>query len=167
MMQTLNKINMKTIKYILNSEKQTKEIAEKFSKAISLPLIVGLKGDLGVGKTAFIRSFIKLYNKDEKVKSPTFSLVEEYIYDKISIIHADLYRIKKNEKYYLNFEDYQSKNSLILIEWINNDQKFMAYSDIIIDINILDKKNQREIIFYAFSEVGTKIIKNIENAFKK
>ena len=167
MMQTMNKINMKTIKYILNSEKQTREVAEKFSKAISLPLIVGLKGDLGVGKTAFIRSFIKLYNKDEKVKSPTFSIVEEYIYDKISIIHADLYRIKKNEKYYLNLEDYQSKNSLILIEWINNDQKFMAHSDIIIDINILDKKDQREIIFYAFSEEGEKTIKNIENAFKK
>ena len=103
----------------------------------------------------------------EKVKSPTFSIVEEYIYDKISIIHADLYRIKKNEKYYLNLEDYQSKNSLILIEWINNDQKFMACSDIIIDINILDKKDQREIIFYAFSEEGEKTIKNIENAFKK
>ena len=166
MMQTMNKINMKTIKYILNSEKQTREVAEKFSKAISLPLIVGLKGDLGVGKTAFIRSFIKLYNKDEKVKSPTFSLVEEYIYDKISIFHADLYRIKKNEKYYLNLEDYQSKNSLILIEWIDNDQKFVACSDIIININILEKIDQRDIQFSSFSEKGEEVIKNIENAFK-
>ena len=60
MMQTMNKINMKTIKYILNSEKQTREVAEKFSKAISLPLIVGLKGDLGVGKTAFYKKFYKI-----------------------------------------------------------------------------------------------------------
>jgi len=167
MMQTMNKTNMKTIKYILNSEAQTREAAKKFSEAISLPLIVGLTGDLGVGKTAFIRSFIKLYNKDERVKSPTFSLVEEYIYDKINIIHADFYRIKENEKYYLNLEDYQSKNSLILIEWINNDQKFMTFSDIIIDINILDKKDQREIVFSGFSEKGKKIIKNIEDVFKK
>ena len=167
MMQTMDKTNMKTIKYILNSEAQTREAAKKFSKVISLPLIVGLTGDLGVGKTTFIRSFIKLYNKDERVKSPTFSLVEEYIYDKINIIHADFYRIKENEKYYLNLEDYQSKNSLILIEWINNDQKFMTFSDIIIDINILDKKDQREIVFSGFSERGKKIIKNIEDVFKK
>ena len=94
-MQTMNNINMKTIKYTLSSEKQTQEAAKKFAKAISLPLIVGFRGDLGVGKTAFIRSLIKLYKKDERVKSPTFSLVEEYIYDKINIVHADLYRIKK------------------------------------------------------------------------
>ena len=166
MMQTMNNINMKTIRYILSSEKQTQEAAKKFAKAISLPLIVGLRGDLGVGKTAFIRSLIKLYKKDERVKSPTFSLVEEYIYDKINIIHADLYRIKKNEKYYLNLEDYQSKNSLILIEWIDNDQKFVACSDIIIDINILEKIDQRDIQFSSFSEKGEEVIKNIENAFK-
>ena len=165
-MQTMNNINMKTIKYTLSSEKQTQEAAKKFAKAISLPLIVGFRGDLGVGKTAFIRSLIKLYKKDERVKSPTFSLVEEYIYDKINIVHADLYRIKKNEKYYLNLEDYQSKNSLILIEWIDNDQKFVVCSDIIIDINILEKIDQRDIQFSSFSEKGEEVIKIIENAFK-
>ena len=164
MMQTMNKINMKTIKYILNSEKQTREVAKKFSKAISLPLIVGLKGDLGVGKTAFIRSFIKLYNKDEKVKSPTFSLVEEYIYDKISIIHADLYRIKKNEKNYLNYPDYISENSLIIIEWVKNDKKIMLKSDIIIEINIMGK-DQREINIDAISIKGKSVIQNIKNVF--
>ena len=140
MMQTMNKINMKTIKYILNSEKQTREVAEKFSKAISLPLIVGLKGDLGVGKTAFIRSFIKLYNKDEKVKSPTFSLVEEYIYDKISIIHADLYRIKKSEEIDQLGIFNDTANLIKIIEWPQL-IKTNIVDKLEISLNYSDKKN--------------------------
>ena len=145
MMQTMNKINMKTIKYILNSEKQTREVAEKFSKAISLPLIVGLKGDLGVGKTAFIRSFIKLYNKDEKVKSPTFSIVEEYIYDKISIIHADLYRIENsNEIDALGIEDILY-NGAVLIEWPDKIKNKLNYNILEIKIKILNNSRTASI----------------------
>ena len=155
------------MKYVLNSENETQELVEKFTKEISLPLIVGLQGDLGVGKTVFVRSIIKSYNKNERVKSPTFSLVEEYQYDKIDITHIDLYRIRKNEKYYLNISDYQNEKSLILIEWINNDKKLMNYSDIIINIAILDSKETRIIEFSANSKNGKKIIQNIENEFKK
>ena len=75
------------------SQSDTKTIAKKFSLIMKLPLIVGLEGDLGVGKTEFVRSFIQIFNTKERVKSPTFGLLEEYEFKDITIIHADLYRI--------------------------------------------------------------------------
>ena len=66
------------MKFKIKSEKDTETLAKKFNQSISLPIIVGLNGELGSGKTVFVRSLIRAYNKNEKVKSPTFSLVEEY-----------------------------------------------------------------------------------------
>ncbi len=150
------------MKFKIKSEKDTETLAKKFNQSISLPIIVGLNGELGSGKTVFVRSLIRAYNKNEKVKSPTFSLVEEYKFNKINIIHIDLYRIKKNEKNYLNYPDYISENSLIIIEWVKNDKKIMLKSDIIIEINIMGK-DQREINIDAISIKGKSVIQNIKN----
>ena len=152
------------MKFKIKSEKDTEILAKKFNQSISLPIIVGINGELGSGKTVFVRSLIRSYNKNEKVKSPTFSLVEEYKFKKINIIHIDLYRIKKNEKNYLNYPDYISENSLIIIEWVKNDKKIMLKSDIIIEINIMEK-DQREIKIDAISIKGKRIIQNIKNVF--
>ena len=152
------------MKFKIKSEKDTETLAKKFNQSISLPIIVGINGELGSGKTVFVRSLIRSYNKNEKVKSPTFSLVEEYKFNKINIIHIDLYRIKKNEKNYLNYPDYISENSLIIIEWVKNDKKIMLKSDIIIEINIMEN-DQREIKIDAISIKGKRIIQNIKNVF--
>ena len=152
------------MKFKIKSEKDTEILAKKFNQSISLPIIVGINGELGSGKTVFVRSLIRSYNKNEKVKSPTFSLVEEYKFKKINIIHIDLYRIKKNEKNYLNYPDYISENSLIIIEWVKNDKKIMLKSDIIIEINIMEN-DQREIKIDAISIKGKRIIQNIKNVF--
>ena len=152
------------MKFKIKSEKDTEILAKKFNQSISLPIIVGINGELGSGKTVFVRSLIRSYNRNEKVKSPTFSLVEEYKFKKINIIHIDLYRIKKNEKNYLNYPDYISENSLIIIEWVKNDKKIMLKSDIIIEINIMEK-DQREIKIDAISIKGKRIIQNIKNVF--
>ncbi|MBT7542720.1 MAG: tRNA (adenosine(37)-N6)-threonylcarbamoyltransferase complex ATPase subunit type 1 TsaE [Gammaproteobacteria bacterium] len=146
----------------IKSEKETEIIAKALNRAIELPIVIGIKGELGSGKTVFVRSLIRLYKKNEKVKSPTFSLVEEYKYNKIDITHIDLYRIKKHEKYYLNYSDYISENSLIIIEWVENDEKIMLKSDIIIELNIIEKK-QREIKLEGKSSKGKKIIQSIKN----
>jgi|TARA_B100001059_G_C17839527_1_gene591054 tRNA threonylcarbamoyladenosine biosynthesis protein TsaE len=149
------------MKIILETEGQTQKLAKEFSNIIVLPLIIGFKGDLGVGKTVFIRNLIKCFKEDEAVKSPTFSLVEEYEYENAKIAHIDLYRITNDEEYYLDYQDYQANNSLILIEWIQNDLKLMSNSDIIIEINIPKEKNNREISFEGQSNIGKKILKNL------
>ena len=151
------------MKFTVHTEQQMAELARKFSKAIILPLIVGVSGHLGVGKTVFVRSLIRVYKIDEKVKSPTFSMIEEYNYSNINITHADLYRVKRGEQNYIDFCDYYSKNSLIIIEWIENDKSLIKKSDIIIDIEMLKNTAMRRVSFTGNSSKGKQSIQNIRS----
>ena len=106
----------------LSSEKQTEELANKFLKKISPGNIVFLYGEIGVGKTTFIRYLINGFQKAHKQKiteitSPTFNLLNEYQINHIKINHYDLFRLKSEEEIRnLDlFED--SSNIITLIEW--------------------------------------------------
>ena len=106
----------------LSSEKKIEELASKFSKKLKPGNIVFLYGEMGVGKTTFIRYLINKFQKDNKleiteVTSPTFNLLNEYQINQIKINHYDLFRLKKNkETEDLDlFED--SSNTVTLIEW--------------------------------------------------
>ena len=106
----------------LNSEKKTEQLAYKFSKKIKPGDVIFFLGEIGVGKTTFIRYLINSFQKDNKLKltevpSPTFNLLNEYQISKTKINHYDLFRIKSNEdvKKLEIFTD--TKNTITLIEW--------------------------------------------------
>ena len=106
----------------LSSEKKIEELASKFSKKLKPGNVVFLYGEMGVGKTTFIRYLINKFQKDNKseiteVTSPTFSLLNEYQINQIKINHYDLFRLKKTEeiKNLDLFEDIS--NTVTLIEW--------------------------------------------------
>ena len=151
------------MKIISKSEAETEELAIKFLKKISFPLIIGFSGELGVGKTQFIRSMIRTFDKDERVKSPTFGIAEEYLFKEAKIVHADLYRIKKNERDYIDFNSYYEDNFLILIEWIENDSRLFSYSDILIDMRLCKNNIDRKILFSGKSTRGKKILQEFQN----
>ena len=151
------------MKIISKSETETKELAIKFLKKISFPLIIGFSGELGVGKTQFIRNMIQTFDKDERVKSPTFGIAEEYLFKEAKIVHADLYRIKKDERDYIDFNSYYENNFLILIEWIENDSRLFSYSDILIDMRLCKNNIDRKILFSGKSTRGKKILQEFQN----
>tara|TARA_B100000575_G_scaffold286993_1_gene284583 strand:- start:768 stop:1232 length:465 start_codon:yes stop_codon:yes gene_type:complete len=151
------------MKIISKSETETEELAIKFLKKISFPLIIGFSAELGVGKTQFIRSMIQTFDKDERVKSPTFGIAEEYLFKEAKIVHADLYRIKKDEKDYIDFNSYYEDNFLILIEWIENDSRLFSYSDILIDMRLCKNNIDRKISFSGKSTRGKKILQEFQN----
>ena len=106
----------------LSSEKKTKELASKFLKKIKPGCSVFLYGEIGVGKTTFIRYLINEFQKINKleiteVTSPTFNLLNEYQINELKINHYDLFRLKSAEEIRnLDlFED--SKNTITFIEW--------------------------------------------------
>ena len=106
----------------LPSEKKTEELAKKFSKKLKLGHVVFFIGEMGVGKTTFIRYLINNFQKKNRLKitevtSPTFNLLNEYKIKEIKINHYDLFRIKNlNEIKNLGlFEDISK--SITLIEW--------------------------------------------------
>ena len=151
------------MKIISKSETETEELAIKFLKKISFPLIIGFSAELGVGKTQFIRSMIQTFDKDERVKSPTFGIAEEYLFKEAKIVHADLYRIKKDERDYIDFNSYYEDNFLILIEWIENDSRLFSYSDILIDMRLCKNNIDRKISFSGKSTRGKKILQEFQN----
>ena len=102
---------------------------EEIGKAVALSLIsdskaprfVALYGDLGVGKTAFIRGFTSVVSPTSRVKSPTFALVNEYKGTPLSVFHFDMYRITdEDELWSIGFYDYLERKGICLVEWSEN-----------------------------------------------
>ncbi len=106
----------------LSSEKKTKEVADKFSKKIKPGNVVFLYGEMGVGKTTFVRYLINQLQKDNKSKvtevtSPTFTLLNEYQINQIKINHYDLFRLKSVEEI-KNLDLFNENiNTVTLVEW--------------------------------------------------
>lgn len=96
-------------------------LAKRMADDSSLPRFIALYGDLGVGKTAFVRGFTSVFAESARVKSPTFALVNEYKGAGISVFHFDMYRINdEDELYSIGFYDYQDRNGICLVEWSEN-----------------------------------------------
>ena len=112
----------------------------------SLPPFVALYGDLGVGKTAFVRGFTSAVSPNARVKSPTFTLVNEYKGEKLSVFHFDMYRIEdEDELYSMGFFDYADRRGICLVEWSENIESALPDDTIYVIINKIDDLT-REII---------------------
>ncbi len=121
---------------------------EQKSDSSSYPLALLFHGDLGAGKTHFIKTIIKTWLRDDdlSVVSPTFSLVNTYEKNNIKILHGDFYRIKHPaEAEELNLPDYYL-NHHVLLEWPEKIEGWLPknYLGIHIDIDI-DKPEARKI----------------------
>jgi tRNA threonylcarbamoyladenosine biosynthesis protein TsaE len=104
---------------ISNSTIETIELGSRFAKELIGDDIVSVYGELGAGKTQFIKGICSRLGVKQVVNSPTFIIVNEYSSDKIGkIFHFDFYRIRSlDELYDIGFKDYLDGGGLILIEW--------------------------------------------------
>jgi len=109
-------------KIILSSEKKTEELANKLLKKLKLGDVIFLYGEIGVGKTTFVRYLINGFQKENNIKltevtSPTFNIINEYEINQTKINHYDLFRLKSvEETKNLGLFDNLS-NSITLVEW--------------------------------------------------
>ena len=133
----------------ITSEKLTKELAKEFTKYLKGGEFVFLYGEMGVGKTTFVKYFINEYQKinnltQTEITSPTFSLLNEYQVKDIRIKHYDLFRINRKEDIN-NLDIFEKDNKLItLIEWpqliADKDIKFITLT-----FNYLNQLNDRTV----------------------
>lgn len=111
------------LKMEINDLKQTKDLAKAFASAIKPPMIVLLKGDLGAGKTTFVKEVVNALGCDDLVTSPTFTLLNTYN-AKFPIYHFDMYRLSSAEEAMgVGFEEYFDKRTLdgvCFVEWPEN-----------------------------------------------
>ena len=104
--------------YISKSPEETENIAFDFSKTLKGGEIITLDGDLGAGKTAFVRGLARGLNITDTVSSPTFTIVNEYRHGNLPLYHFDVYRIGSSDELYdIGWEDYINGNAVVVMEW--------------------------------------------------
>jgi tRNA threonylcarbamoyladenosine biosynthesis protein TsaE len=101
-----------------NSEEETRHIAAALAKDLRAGAIVLLKGDLGAGKTAFVRGLAEgLGIKAEEVTSPTFTLVHEYRGGRLPLVHVDLYRLDRADLDEIGLDQDVATQGIVAVEW--------------------------------------------------
>ena len=134
----------------ITSEKVTKELAKEFTKYLKGGEFVFLYGEMGVGKTTFVKYFINEYQKinnltQSEITSPTFSLLNEYQVKDIRITHYELFRIKSKEDIN-NLDIFEKDNKLItLIEWPQLIADKQDIKFITLTFNYLNQLNDRTV----------------------
>ncbi|WP_028380721.1 tRNA (adenosine(37)-N6)-threonylcarbamoyltransferase complex ATPase subunit type 1 TsaE [Legionella cherrii] len=146
-----------TARLDLPDEKASEQFAARLAKCLCPSLIMTFSGDLGAGKTTIIRAMLRHLGVQSAIKSPTFSLVESYTCNHVTIHHFDLYRIHHEEELeYLGFRDYFTQGSICCIEWAENAGKALPNVDIRFKLSI--KGAGREMQIMALSTEGKRIL---------
>ena len=110
--------------FLTTCEEETFFVAGEIAKSLKNPTIIVLEGDVGAGKTHFVKGFAKALGYEDIVTSPTFTILNEYECDGFYIYHFDMYRLSSMEDAVaLGFEEYLDLNNLngfALVEWAEN-----------------------------------------------
>jgi len=134
-------------KKISGSEKETEQIAEEYASGVKPGDVICLYGDLGAGKTQFVKGFVKAFGlSGNEVNSPTFTIINEYD-GSVPVYHFDCYRLEHEEEALeIGAEEYFYGNGVCIIEWPERILGVLPDSRKEIQLKHI-AKNRREIIF--------------------
>ena len=120
-----------------------------------------MHGDLGAGKTTFIRGVLQGLGYQGKVKSPTYTLVEPYELPDATLYHFDLYRLMDEEEWEeAGFRDYFNASSICMIEWPEKAQSLLPSADM--DVFLMHQQVGRTIQFQANTSVAQQVLQRFE-----
>ena len=106
--------------YTTHSEKETEDLGARFAATLPAGAVIALYGDLGCGKTAFVRGMARGMGLDAAVTSPTFTIVNEYDGPR-PLFHFDMYRLgSADELFDIGWEDYLARCGVCAVEWSEN-----------------------------------------------
>ena len=129
-----------------SSPQETELIAENLSKQLPKGTVLTFFGGLGMGKTTFIRGFVRGLGINCDVSSPTFAIVNEYRGDNNSLFHFDMYRVKSwDDLYSTGFFDYIDENEYIAVEWSENIENALPENAVKVYLESEDGNNIRKI----------------------
>lgn len=98
-------------------EDETKQAAYEFAKMLKPSDVICMYGDLGVGKSVFVRGIAEFLDIKEPITSPTFTIINEYC-GKMPLYHFDVYRISESDEMYeIGYDDYVNGSGVTVIEW--------------------------------------------------
>jgi tRNA threonylcarbamoyladenosine biosynthesis protein TsaE len=106
---------------VTETQEETQQLGETWAREALPGWIIGLRGDLGAGKTQIVKGFAKGLSIEARVQSPTFALVHEYKAGRLPLYHIDLYRLENESQIHgAGLEEYLYQSSgVTIIEWID------------------------------------------------
>ena len=144
---------MSELKLNFADEPSMLQWCQSAAKQVQPGLVIHLQGDLGMGKTTLSRGLIQGLGHKGNVKSPTYTLVEPYELDSLTVYHFDLYRLSDPEELeYMGVRDYFSEQSLCLIEWPEKGVGILPTADLVIELT--NWQQGRECTIHAYSDQG-------------
>jgi len=127
----------------LADEAATLEAGRRFAKQLNPGVVAYLHGNLGAGKTTFVRGVLQGLGHQGKVKSPTYTLVEPYVVSRFDFYHFDLYRfVDEYEWDAAGFSEYFNRASVCMVEWPEKADSILPKPDFDVKLSLLDNGEQ-------------------------
>lgn len=148
-------------KLLIDRIEDTLKIAGVLSRYISQNTVIFLKGDLGSGKTTFVKALLDIARYNGIVKSPSFTLMEAYnLYGNL-VYHFDLYRLISPKDFkYIGIKEFL-KRGIYFFEWPENGQRYLPPADLILYFNI--NTFNRQLLIRVSSDLGRSLLNKIKN----
>ena len=107
--------------YHTNSPEETEAIGQLLAARLKPGTVIAFEGDLGAGKTAFTRGLARGLGATDRVTSPTYTIVNEYLGGKMPLFHFDMYRLESSDDLFdIGWEDYLERGGICAVEWSEN-----------------------------------------------
>ncbi len=129
-------------KFITHSEKETRMVGKELAQSLGGG-VVAFFGDLGAGKTTFVRGMCEGLAYQGEVSSPTFAIVHEYVGGRVALYHFDMYRVESvDDLYACGFYDYLDQG-ILAIEWSENVLDALPKDAVIVRMTYGEQENDR------------------------
>ena len=107
--------------FITNSPEETEAVGQSLAAKLKPGTVIAYEGDLGAGKTAFTRGLARGLGATDRVTSPTYTIVNEYVSGRLPLFHFDMYRLASSDDLFdIGWEDYLDRGGICAVEWSEN-----------------------------------------------
>ena len=111
------------MEFITNTVEETEAVGAALGRHLPSGTVIAYRGDLGAGKTAFTRGLAKGLGATDRITSPTYTIVNEYLSGRLPLFHFDMYRLADAEELWdIGWEDYLERGGICAVEWSENVQ---------------------------------------------
>ena len=135
------------MKRLAHGPQETRALGRELGQVLRENAVIGLSGDLGAGKTEFVKGIAEGLGSTDPVTSPTFTLIHEYRSGRLPLFHMDFYRLETDKELdEIGFDDYLCRQGICAIEWADRFQDRIPRDAIRVEIKI-SSENERLIVW--------------------
>ena len=142
------------MEYLSHSEAETEALGARLAGVLTAGAVVAYQGGLGMGKTAFTRGLARGLGCTDRVTSPTFTIVNEYLGGRLPLFHFDMYRLPDSDALFdIGWEDYLRRGGVCAVEWSENIADALEEDAVRVDIRRGASDQERVITIAGVSKL--------------